>query len=98
MEPFAIAAHRNLSVMHPVFKLLHPHMRYLMKTNAFSRDILVNAGALIESFNAPAMYSMQFSASAYQDWRFDLEGLPEDLIRRFTFLRSSPFPLILEFS
>ncbi|KAG8389015.1 hypothetical protein BUALT_Bualt02G0185400 [Buddleja alternifolia] len=83
MEPFAISAHRNLSVMHPILKLLDPHMRYQMKTNAFSREILINAGGIIETFNAPAEYCMELSCAAYRDWwRFDLEGLPADLIRR----------------
>ncbi|KAL3647573.1 hypothetical protein CASFOL_008541 [Castilleja foliolosa] len=93
MEPFVIAAHRNLSVMHPIFKLLHPHTRYLMKTNAFSREVLVNAGAFIESTNAPEKYCMQFSGYAYQDWwRFDLEGLPDDLLRRGMAVRDSTQP------
>ncbi|KAI3449950.1 hypothetical protein Pfo_006615 [Paulownia fortunei] len=93
MEPFVIAAHRNLSVMHPIFKLLHPHMRYIMKTNAFSREVLINAGAIIESFNAPAKYCMQLSCYAYRDWwRFDLEGLPADLIRRGMAVPDSTYP------
>ncbi|GFP87005.1 linoleate 13s-lipoxygenase 3-1 chloroplastic [Phtheirospermum japonicum] len=93
MEPFVIAAHRNLSVMHPIFKLLHPHTRYLMKTNAFSREVLVNARAFIESTNAPEKYCMQFSGYAYQDWwRFDLEGLPDDLLRRGMAVRDSTYP------
>ncbi|KAL0371120.1 UNVERIFIED_CONTAM: Linoleate 13S-lipoxygenase 3-1, chloroplastic [Sesamum angustifolium] len=93
MEPFFIAAHRNLSVMHPIFKLLHPHMRYIMKTNSFSRDILINAGGMIETFHAPAKYCMEFSCSAYRDWwRFDLEGLPADLIRRGMAVPDSTYP------
>ncbi|XP_051142254.1 linoleate 13S-lipoxygenase 3-1, chloroplastic-like [Andrographis paniculata] len=82
MEVFVIATHRNLSVMHPIFKLLHPHTRYFLKTNGFTRDSLINANGIFEANNAPAEYCMQLSSSAYQDWRFDLEGLPEDLITR----------------
>ncbi|XP_011080330.1 linoleate 13S-lipoxygenase 3-1, chloroplastic-like [Sesamum indicum] len=93
MEPFFVAAHRSLSVMHPIFKLLDPHMRYIMKTNSFSRDVLINAGGVIETFNAPAKYCMEFSCSAYQDWwRFDLEGLPADLIRRGMAVPDSTYP------
>ncbi|KAI4299382.1 hypothetical protein L6164_032849 [Bauhinia variegata] len=83
MEPFIIATHRQLSVMHPIFKLLHPHMRYTMKINAMARETLINAGGIIETDFTPGKYCMQMSCAAYRDWwRFDLEALPADLIRR----------------
>ncbi|KAM1571791.1 hypothetical protein EV2_037829 [Malus domestica] len=83
MEPLIIAAHRHLSVMHPIYKLLKPHMRYTLKVNALARQVLINAGGIIESNFTPGKYSMEFSCAAYRDWwRFDHEGLPADLIRR----------------
>ncbi|CAH1441938.1 unnamed protein product [Lactuca virosa] len=30
-EPYIIASHRNLSTMHPIARLLHPHFRYTLK-------------------------------------------------------------------
>ncbi|XP_027918536.1 linoleate 13S-lipoxygenase 3-1, chloroplastic-like [Vigna unguiculata] len=83
MEPLIIAAHRQLSVMHPIFKLLHPHMRYTLKTNATARQTLITAEGTIETDHTPGRYCMQMTSAAYKDWwRFDLEGFPEDLIRR----------------
>ncbi|KAJ1407538.1 Lipoxygenase, plant [Sesbania bispinosa] len=83
MEPLIIAAHRQLSVMHPIFKLLHPHMRYTLKTNATAREVLINAEGTIETNYTPGRYCMQISCAAYKNWwRFDMEGLPADLIRR----------------
>ncbi|KAF5181650.1 Lipoxygenase 3 protein [Thalictrum thalictroides] len=83
LEPFILAAHRQLSAMHPIFKLLDPHMRYTLEINALARQSLINAGGVIESCFTPAEYCMEISAAAYQDhWRFDQEGLPADLIRR----------------
>jgi len=83
MEPLIIATHRQLSVMHPIFKLLHPHMRYTLKTNAIARQTLINAEGTIETDHTPGRYCMQFSSAAYKDWwRFDMEGFPADLIRR----------------
>ncbi|XWS15743.1 hypothetical protein CRYUN_Cryun34aG0028000 [Craigia yunnanensis] len=83
LEPFIIAVHRQLSVMHPIYKLLHPHTRYTMDVNAQGRQLLLNAGGKIESHLSTAECSTEITASAYQNWwRFDMESLPADLIRR----------------
>ncbi|XP_021822570.1 linoleate 13S-lipoxygenase 2-1, chloroplastic-like [Prunus avium] len=82
-EPYIIAANRQLSAMHPIYRLLHPHFRYTMEINALARQSLVNAGGIIERCFSPAKYSMELSSVAYdQLWRFDTEALPADLIRR----------------
>ncbi|KAK1436906.1 hypothetical protein QVD17_02690 [Tagetes erecta] len=82
LEPFILSAHRQLSAMHPIYKLLDPHMRYTLETNAIARQNLVNADGVIEQGFTPGRYAMDISAAAYKNWRFDLEGLPADLIRR----------------
>uniref|UniRef100_A0A804LEN3 Lipoxygenase n=1 Tax=Zea mays TaxID=4577 RepID=A0A804LEN3_MAIZE len=83
MEPFILAAHRRMSAMHPVFKLLHPHMRYTLEINALARQSLISADGVIESCFTPGPVSFEISAAYYRDhWRFDLEGLPSDLVRR----------------
>ncbi|KAF8703249.1 hypothetical protein HU200_032039 [Digitaria exilis] len=83
MEPFIIAAHRQMSAMHPIFKLLKPHMRYTLKINALARQILINGDGVIESGFTPGRYCMEMSSFAYRElWRLDQEGLPADLIRR----------------
>ncbi|KAG5044556.1 hypothetical protein AAZX31_03G243000 [Glycine max] len=83
MEPFILSAHRQLSAMHPVFKLLDPHMRYTLDINALARQKLINADGIIESCFTPGRYCMEISCAAYKNlWRFDMEGLPADLIRR----------------
>ncbi|KAF3450000.1 hypothetical protein FNV43_RR06079 [Rhamnella rubrinervis] len=82
-EPYIIAANRQLSAMHPVYRLLHPHFRYTMEINALARESLINAGGIIESSFSPGKYSVELSSAAYdQLWRFDTEALPADLIRR----------------
>ncbi|EEF43281.1 lipoxygenase, putative [Ricinus communis] len=82
-EPLIIAANRQLSVMHPIYKLLKPHMRYTLAINAQAREVLTNANGIVESYFAPEKYCMEITSSAYKDWwRFDMEGLPADLIRR----------------
>ncbi|KAG8380167.1 hypothetical protein BUALT_Bualt07G0165300 [Buddleja alternifolia] len=83
MEPLILAAHRQLSALHPIFKLLDPHMRYTLEINELARQNLINADGVIESCFTPGRYCMEISAAAYKNsWRFDQEGLPADLIRR----------------
>ncbi|XP_050221912.1 linoleate 13S-lipoxygenase 2-1, chloroplastic-like [Mercurialis annua] len=82
-EPYIIAGHRQLSVMHPIYRLLHPHFRYTMEINGLAREALVNAGGIIESAFSPGKYSMEMSSVIYgKVWRFDQEALPKDLISR----------------
>ncbi|KAH7847289.1 hypothetical protein Vadar_024296 [Vaccinium darrowii] len=47
IEPFVIATNSQLSVLHPIHKLLHPHFRDTMTINALGRQTLINAGALL---------------------------------------------------
>lgn len=83
IEPYIIAANRQLSAMHPIYRLLQPHFRYTMEINANAREQLINAGGVIETTFSPGKYSVELSSVAYkQQWRFDMEGLPADLIRR----------------
>ncbi|XP_057483769.1 linoleate 13S-lipoxygenase 2-1, chloroplastic-like [Actinidia eriantha] len=82
-EPYIIATNRQLSVNHPIFRLLHPHFRYTMEINALARQKLINAGGIIESTFTPGKYSIELSSIAYDlQWRFDQEALPADLIKR----------------
>lgn len=83
MEPYIIATHRQLSSMHPIYKLLHPHMRYTLEINALARQSLVNGGGVLETCFTPGKYAMDVSSAAYKTfWRFDMEALPADLLRR----------------
>ncbi|KAK4254874.1 hypothetical protein QN277_007951 [Acacia crassicarpa] len=82
-EPYIIATNRQLSVMHPIYRLLHPHFRYTMEINALARQALINAGGIIESSFSPGKYSIELSSVAYDKlWQFDLQALPADLINR----------------
>ncbi|RDX97652.1 Linoleate 13S-lipoxygenase 2-1, chloroplastic, partial [Mucuna pruriens] len=82
-EPFIIATNRQLSAMHPIYRLLRPHLRYTMEINSLARQVLISAGGVIETSFTPRKYSMEISSVAYdQLWQFDLQALPNDLIYR----------------
>lgn len=84
MEPYSIATNRQLSPLHPIFKLLHPHFRYTLEINAAARQSLISADGVIEKSFLPGRYAMEMSSVFYgQKWRFDNEGLPQELISRF---------------
>lgn len=83
VEPYIIAANRQLSEMHPIYQLLHPHFRYTIRINALARSALINGGGIIELTFSPQKYAMELSSVAYDKlWRFDMEALPADLVRR----------------
>ncbi|KAL0384812.1 UNVERIFIED_CONTAM: putative linoleate 9S-lipoxygenase 5 [Sesamum radiatum] len=92
IEPFVIATNRQLSVLHPIYKLLHPHFRDTMNINAVARQVLINAGGILEATVFPAKYSMEMSAVIYKDWAFPDQALPVDLVKRGIAVEDSNSP------
>ncbi|KAL1536016.1 Lox4p [Salvia divinorum] len=82
IEPVVISTNRQLSVMHPIHKLLYPHFRDTMNINAFARQVLVSAGGIIEEIIFPGRYAMELSSFIYKDWNFRDQALPADLLKR----------------
>ena len=84
MEPFVIASNRQLSALHPIYKLLHPHFRDTMPVNVVARQIALNAKGLFEAAVYPQQYVGPWTSALYKDWVFTEQALPRDLIKRYT--------------
>lgn len=70
--------------MHPVNILLQPHFKNTMNINARARLLLISANGVIEKCFTPGKFAMQISSLLYGAlWRFDEQGLPNDLLKRY---------------
>ncbi|TVU30815.1 hypothetical protein EJB05_22459, partial [Eragrostis curvula] len=92
LEPLVIAMNRQLSVLHPIHKLLKPHFRKMLHINATTRQIIVSSGdrrdngdifrGIQEVTYLPSKYALEMSSQAYRTWNFNDLALPRDLINR----------------
>ncbi|MCL7029019.1 hypothetical protein MKW94_013693 [Papaver nudicaule] len=82
IEPFVIATNRQLSGIHPIYKLLQPHYRDTMNINALARQTLISAEGILESTVFPGKFAMELSATIYKMWDFSEQALPADLLKR----------------
>ncbi|PHT57679.1 Linoleate 9S-lipoxygenase 2 [Capsicum baccatum] len=82
VEPFVLATHRQLSVLHPIYKLLHPHFRDTMHINALARQAILHGGGIVERTVFPGAHCMELTSIAYKEWVFPDQALPAELVKR----------------
>lgn len=82
VEPFIIATRRQLSVMHPIYRLLNPHFKDTMHINSLYRSFMLKPDGIFEKILFSGKFSMELSSELYKEWRFDEQGLPADLLKR----------------
>jgi arachidonate 15-lipoxygenase len=83
MEAFAIATARQLPQNHPLYRLLHPHFRFLLAINQRGNQLLISEGAAMEKLLAPTLTaSIQLINDAYRNRSFESYALPTNLKQR----------------
>jgi arachidonate 15-lipoxygenase len=82
MEGIAIATHRQLSVEHPVFKLLAPHLRFTLSINNGALSNLIIPGGVVATNVGPNIqWTLQLINRARKAWRWD-DNCPDNLFRQ----------------
>ena len=82
-EVFGVAAYRNLSNAHPIFRLLQPHIQGIIPVNVQARAVLVNPGKnafalfLSAGDNIRIVFHNHYKNFSYEDL-----VLPEDVKKR----------------
>uniref|UniRef100_A0A6Q2XQZ7 Uncharacterized protein n=1 Tax=Esox lucius TaxID=8010 RepID=A0A6Q2XQZ7_ESOLU len=79
-EVFAMATLRNLSIIHPLHKLLIPHFRYTLQINLLARKKLINPGGPLGAMGLEGL--KELLKRAHSDITYSSLCLPENIIAR----------------
>ncbi|KAK2175219.1 hypothetical protein NP493_743g03006 [Ridgeia piscesae] len=83
MEVFAVATLRNLPPVHPLYKLLFPHLRYCIAINVLGRRLIqAPDDGLLQKLLATGGQHAQLVQRCYKSFHFNDLHLPTDLKER----------------
>ena len=83
IECFAVAAWRNLPSLHPVFKLLFPHIKSVMAINTMGRKELIGRGGISDlTLSIGGGGHLEVIEKFYKSFTWDMMDIPLDLERR----------------
>ncbi|XP_070552625.1 polyunsaturated fatty acid 5-lipoxygenase-like [Ptychodera flava] len=84
IETFSLAVNRNLSPSHPIFRLLAPHLKYVMAINHSAVEILISPNGWIDrAMSVGRIGMLEIIRREWKNWRFDINGdLPTSLKAR----------------
>ncbi|KAK3734228.1 hypothetical protein QZH41_012948 [Actinostola sp. cb2023] len=83
MECFAVAAWRELPSVHPVFKLLYPHIRSVMAINTIGRKELISKGGISDvTLSIGGGGHLEIIQKFYKEFAWDIVNIPANLEKR----------------
>jgi arachidonate 15-lipoxygenase len=83
MEAIAISTPRQLPENHPVYRLLRPHLKFLLAINTRGNAILLSEGAAIDNLMAPTRaVSLSLINKAFRQKSFPDYAFPRDIQQR----------------
>eukprot|EP00873_Tetraselmis_striata_P002170 jgi/Tetstr1/422434/TSEL_013272.t1 len=82
MEPFAVALQRRLSALHPVFRLLRPHLRHCIAANVTARRWLTGPAGLLQHCFSCGPRAEGLVQHMYSKWSVESMGMPQNLLAR----------------
>lgn len=81
VEPIVIASHRQLSMQHPMMKLLIPHFRFTIEINDSALHSLIVPGGVVDTVIGPTIASTrELLVKAWEAWNWD-EHSPDNLFK-----------------
>lgn len=83
MEPWAVCLERNIPRNHVVYRLMRPHLIYVIAINTLGRSMLISPGGVTDRVVAVGQGGhMDLMSKAYQEFKFEHLHIPNDFKNR----------------
>ncbi|GAB1603283.1 arachidonate 5-lipoxygenase-like [Argonauta hians] len=93
MEGIVIATKRNISLSHPIYKLLAPHTLYLLAINSRGLMLLISEGGWVDcTMNIGTAGMFELIGRGIKEWRIDVDGCFPEYFRQHGLLDQTVLP------